>query len=792
MTSEVGVWEFAPPVVTDPRPRPAGERPLIREVLHAAAALPIAFWLEWHAGPAASVRLRTDDPVSRRWVERVLLPAYGPHRWRPVARWRTQAPTTCVDGRPVWFGRPEGPATGSLSQDEPRPWSDAVLRALPAFERARCARWRFRAAGAGARAPQVWDPIEPTRVPLGFRPRPLTRPEQEERDRRARRLRAARWVAEVRIETATPAVPGPDPFCSLVALASGRDGDQRLRFRRATALWRRRPRAFLVSDLEVAGVLPAHDSIFWAVPATGGPADGISAGRDGLGRPLQLPLRPSEGRHLLVVGETGMGKSSLLLRLALEAAARGSVVLFDPVGDTGRRFLTALPAGLRHRVVWVAPGVSPVSIDLMRSLREGGPGSVAAERALADVVDALRRVRAARFADTPFWGPRIEETVRAALRAAAAIPGATLLDADRLLSATGRQVGSVPPEAREVVGSLLDRVRDRPEEVDGSRRLLHELTERPAIRQLLAERSSTFTISQLHAPHGIVVITGEAPTVGESSARYLLAVYLALFWSSRQRAPTQSKTFLVLDEAQWYAHESLAEMLRLGRRSNLHVWLATQSLASLSEGVREAVRTNVADIAAFRGSPDDARDLARLSGAVTEQSLASLPRGEATLLIGKGEHVSFLRTLEPRRPRAAASTDAEAAVLEASRRYWPADLPTDGGGAPSGAHDEERHRELALVLWAGLLEVAPAPTVRVPLEALRRSCDPGGLAVRALGRRLRELDLLRATGHDVDGAYWEVARDGMDALLGGGVGPEELARAEAKWRGMGSHPGVRS
>ncbi|HEY6238462.1 MAG TPA: DUF87 domain-containing protein, partial [Thermoplasmata archaeon] len=320
----------------------------------------------------------------------------------------------------------------------------------------------------------------------------------------------------------------------------------------------------------------------------------VPIGTDSGGMLVGLSVDPLEGRHLAVVGETGMGKSTLLVRLAVAAADLGSVVLFDPIGDTGRRFIEELRPSLRPRTVWISPTDSPVSIDLLEPLRQGAPDDAAADRALSALVDALRRVRAARYADSGFWGPRIEETVRMTLAAAAAMPGATIADAERILSGSTGRAGPVVPSARAAFEALRERVRERPDEVDGSRRLLREISGRPALMRLLGGANSPFRFRDLSSPGRIYVLTGDAPTLGEAAARYLLAVYLALFWTERLSISRPPKTFLVLDEAQWYAHESLSEMLRLGRRSNLHVWLATQAFASLPEGVREAVGTNVA------------------------------------------------------------------------------------------------------------------------------------------------------------------------------------------------------
>ena len=99
----------------------------------------------------------------------------------------------------------------------------------------------------------------------------------------------------------------------------------------------------------------------------------------------------------------------------------------------------------------------------------------------------------------------------------------------------------------------------------------------------------------------------------------------------------------MLDEAQWFVHESVAEMLRLGRRrTSTSCSPPRRSVAP--EPVAEAVWTNVADFVSFRGSPEEAREFARATRGVSAETVLSLPRGEAVVLLGKGNSVHWLCT----------------------------------------------------------------------------------------------------------------------------------------------------
>jgi hypothetical protein len=487
-----------------------------------------------------------------------------------------------------------------------------------------------------------------------------------------------------------------------------------------------------------------------------------------------------------------MGKSSLLVRLSRQVASDYGLIVFDPIGDTARAVMAALPSPALARVLWVSPSRSPVGINALASIRPAaGAPPLRSERALGDLVGALRRVREARYSDTPFWGPRIEDVVTRAIVAAAAIPGGTLVDAERLLSEPGRRPHGIPPEAQGPVEELRRQVLERPEQVDGSRRLLSEITRSAVLTRMLCQREPRSAVADWVRPGRITVVSGDAVEVGESAARYLLSVLLALTWAELLTTPGGSKTFLVLDEAQWYSHDSVSEVFRLGRRRNVHLWLATQALAALPEGVQEAARTNAADLVLYRGSPEEAREFHRWIPSVREEALLAMPRGRAVVLSGKGGRVDWV-TIGPPVPQRPVDAAIEAAV-EASRPYWAKEEAGDGPeterppvapGAPSDSPGNEpaEARPILLVLWAGLLDADPAPSLEVRVAVLREELDPSGSAVRRAGSELSRVGALSENRREAEGRVWVVDREGLSRLLSGGVGAEELATATGEWR----------
>jgi hypothetical protein len=143
------------------------------------------------------------------------------------------------------------------------------------------------------------------------------------------------------------------------------------------------------------------------------------------GMPIRLPVADAR-YHLHVVGVTGTGKSTELLALMLaEAAAGRGFALLDPKGDLARDLLARLPASAGRRLVLIDPDET----DAPAALNVLDTAGRSAELVTEHVVGVLHRLYGA------YWGPRVEDTLRAAvLTLTTHHGGATLADVPRLLT----------------------------------------------------------------------------------------------------------------------------------------------------------------------------------------------------------------------------------------------------------------------------------------------------------------------------------------------------------------------
>lgn len=773
-------WVFSPRLrVEHRREEPITFRQRLVSALRVGHGLGVPFRLELESGPAPRLHLRVRGPVAEGWVARTLASAYGALQW-------TRGPTGSSDAIPcAWTASRRFPWPHPLRQAEDgSPLMDAFALAAasspsglrlvvaviphPAFEPSWWERIVFppppaRAEPARSNSPRPPEirspavPIERTGAPLFW-------------DVRV-------GAAAVGPDRSTEALPSAVRAFERVSHGGSGNG---LVFRPPGPFRRGIARSFPVSDGELGLLLPGPEC-----PCGGASSpENFSANRMPLGRtraglPIGPEIEPDQGRHLAILGETGMGKSSLVVSLASRARRHAGVVLFDPLGETAEAFAEELARTGTGDAVRIDPGRHPLRINALEGVGPNERDPVRSERRRNDLVHAFRRVRAGRYVDAAYWGPRLEEMLTRALTAAAALEHGTLSDAHTLLATGARVHRELPSAAMAAVRELGDRIRDHPQDAEGARRLLYEVVRSPVLERMLCARDPELAPPDLVVPGRTVVLSGEAARVGESTARYLLSTYLALLWSELLARPVRTKVFVVLDEAQWFSHESLAEMLRLGRRANVHVVLATQAIASLApESVREAAWTNVADFVTFRGSPDEAREFSRIVPGLAPELILSLPRGHAAALLGKGRSVEWIRSARLPGPpdrrggtgRIAEPRDPEpGADLERPEGTHGADPPVVAGGEPDDlpgavteavAHVFRQLRRRASVPGAG-------PVLRVPIESLGYGSDPADPRLRAAGSALGRAGALLDTPRTARGRLWLIA---VDRILPGPAG----------------------
>ena len=332
---------------------------------------------------------------------------------------------------------------------------------------------------------------------------------------------------------------------------------------------------------------------------------------------VRLPIADAV-YHTHLLGPTGVGKSTVLLSLALADAAEGrGLLLLDPKGDLATDFVARLPQDRAGDVVVLDPtNPCPVGFNPL-----AGPPELAVVTA-----EAVLGVLAELFRDS--WGIRTADVLSAALLTLARIPQATLVWLVPLLTNPAfrrRVLALAPPDplGTDVFwqGYEAKPVRTQAVEVAPVLNKLRQLMLRPGLRAMLGQAQPRFGLTDLLERRRIVVVNLNQGLLGPGAARLLGTLLISQLWQhllARQAEPAQRRQIVsvYIDEVQAFLAGlpgSLADALAQARSLGAAFHLAHQYRGQLSGEMIQAVETNTRSKVYFALSATDAAAAARLA-----------------------------------------------------------------------------------------------------------------------------------------------------------------------------------
>lgn len=316
--------------------------------------------------------------------------------------------------------------------------------------------------------------------------------------------------------------------------------------------------------------------------------------------------------HMLVIGRTGTGKSTLLASIARQDAEHGGLALLDPHGDLAASLVEALPPH-RH--------------DDLIYCDAASPSSPYGFNPLAGVLPAARSVAASGVLDTfrklwpEFSGPRSDHLLRNALLTLLAQPEPTLANLLRLFDDAAYRDRAVARVANEQVRRFwLHEFAGYPARLKAEstaplyNKVSAFLTD-PVLNRVLTS-ARPLNLRHVMDVGKILVVNLSKGRLGSDSANLLgslIISQLALAAMSRADTPeTNRRAFhVVLDEFSSFTTTAFSGMLSELRKYACSLTLATQFLNQTDERVRAGILGNVGSIVAFRVGVEDAEVLAK-------------------------------------------------------------------------------------------------------------------------------------------------------------------------------------
>ena len=332
-----------------------------------------------------------------------------------------------------------------------------------------------------------------------------------------------------------------------------------------------------------------------------------------LGKRGEQPIALSHDarlRHLYMIGQTGTGKSTLLLNLITQDLLNGhGVALLDPHGDLAEAVLQQMPSDRGDHLVYFNPAdlERPIGFNLLSQVPMDQRPLVA-----DGVVSAFKHV----WPD--FWGPRLEHIFAHAVRSLMDVPGATLLALPRLLQDEAYRQSVVEQVRDPVVRAFWEyeysswSANFRNEAIAPILNKIGRVLMTPAIRNIIAQPKSSIDLRFMMDNSRILICNLSKGKLGEGPSHLLGALLVtALAQSAFSRSGLERKPFyLYVDEFQNFTTGGFSLILSEARKYGLSLTLAHQYLGQLPDDLRQSVFGNVGSMIGFRVGAEDAPALA--------------------------------------------------------------------------------------------------------------------------------------------------------------------------------------
>ena len=396
-------------------------------------------------------------------------------------------------------------------------------------------------------------------------------------------------------------------------------------------------------------------------------------------RRIKFGIRDDDrGRHMYIIGKTGMGKSTLLENLAIQDIQNGEGLCFiDPHGGTAETLLSYIPEDRVKDVIYFAPFdiEHPISFNVMEDV---GPNK--RHLVVSGLMSAFKKL----FGEESF-SDRMQYILQNTILALLEYPDATMLGINRMLTDKEyrkKVVANVTDESvkaywTQEFASYTERF--AAEATPAIQNKIGQFTSNPLIRDIIGQPKSSFDLRKIMDEQKIVIINLSKGRVGEANANLLGSILITkIYLAAMSRADVGPETvkglppfYLYVDEFQSFANESFADILSEARKYKLSLTVAHQYIEQMSDEVRAAVFGNVGTMVSFRVGSYDAEVLEKeFAPAFTAEDIVNLGFAQIYLkLMIKGVGSPPFSATTVNRPKTPARTFSEDVIASSRQQF---------------------------------------------------------------------------------------------------------------------------
>lgn len=321
-------------------------------------------------------------------------------------------------------------------------------------------------------------------------------------------------------------------------------------------------------------------------------------------------------RHLYIIGQTGTGKSRIMLNMAIQDMKSGKgICMIDPHGELIEQALQRIPKDRINDVIIFDPG--DLSRPLGLNMLEFDPTKPEQKSFIVNEIQAIFN----RLFDKASMGPMFEQYMRNSLillMEDAVNEPATFMEIPRLFSDDAYRERKL---ARISNPTVIDFWEKEAAKATGDWSLANmsvyisskfsNFLSNDYMRPIIGQVNSAFNFRNVMDEGKILLVNLSKGKIGDLNSNLLgMIITGKILMSALSRVDTPNEEnrrdfYLYIDEFQNYSTDSIGVILSEARKYRLNLTLAHQFIEQLEDEIKDAVFGNVGSMLAFRvGAPD--------------------------------------------------------------------------------------------------------------------------------------------------------------------------------------------
>lgn len=345
-------------------------------------------------------------------------------------------------------------------------------------------------------------------------------------------------------------------------------------------------------------------------------------------------------RHTYILGQTGVGKSTMLENLAVQDMLAGNGFAFiDPHGDSAEKLLALVPKERAEDIIYFDPGDTqyPLGLNLFEFSDPAQKDFLVQE-----TINMLYKLYDP--GKTGIIGPRYEHWYRnAALTLMSDPNGSTFIEIPKVFTDTEYLKQKFKYLKDPTVIDFWTKEMGQTSDYHKSEMLgwfvskFGAFQNNEMMRNIIGQTKSSFNIRDVMDQKKILIVNLSKGRVGELNSQLLGMMFVIKFQAaamSRANIPEDQRAdfCLYVDEFQNFSTDSFSSILSEARKYRLNLIVANQFIGQLQPEIRDAVFGNIGSIVAHRMGPEDAEFMVKQFSPVFDTAdLMNLPNYNAAM-----------------------------------------------------------------------------------------------------------------------------------------------------------------